>query len=117
MDKALEILRNNLDAEITNFRGSFSRMSYIEVYNSWYKIGFFEEYYEMLMCDYADEHLSDNQAEWLAYAKTPLEYLYNLWLDCDGAMSHDWDDMIEWLGVTLEDIESSRTRSVCNGLF
>lgn len=48
MDKKT-VLQENLDREIKSFRRSFERMKPADVYKCFYKINFFEEYYELLI--------------------------------------------------------------------
>ena len=98
-----DILISKIEDELKRFKSNVTRRSPSDIYDSWYKIGFFEEFHEMLACDYSDELLSDEIFEWLASNDDPLNYLYNIWLDCDGAFNHDWDAMIDWIETIYEE--------------
>ena len=93
----LEILRDKLSREITEFRHSYNNMESIRIYNDFYIIGFYEEHYEMIMSDFIDDWFNDEELEWLCGFKNPLSFLYNEWLSCDGVFSHSWEDMIYWI--------------------
>lgn len=95
------ILKENLNREIREFRKSFQSMQPVDVYNSFYKINFYEEYYLLLMSDFIDE---DTQLiEWLSKFANPLAFLYDEWLSCDGAFSGDWNDMVNFITNLYEE--------------
>lgn len=102
MDKKT-VLEENLDREIRSFRRSFERMQPVDVYNSFYKINFYEEYYMLLVSDFIDEYTQI--LEWLSKLLYPLAFLYDEWLSCDGAFSGDWNDMINFITNIYEEEE------------
>lgn len=73
-----------------------------DVYREWYKIMFFEEYYQLLAADYVK---NDNLITWLSQFDNPLHFLYEEWLSCDGAFNGDWDEMIDWMEEVLSEEE------------
>lgn len=89
------ILKENLEKEIKEFRQSFERMDPKDVYNSSYKINFYEEYCMLLVSDFIDEYAQI--VEWLSKFKNPLAFLYDKWLSSDGAFSGDWNDMMNFI--------------------
>ena len=89
------ILKKNLDREMEEFRQGFNSMQPVDVYNSFYKINFYEEYYMLLVSDFIDEYTQI--LEWLSKLSYPLAFLYSEWLGCDGAFSGDWNDMINFI--------------------
>lgn len=89
------ILKENLEKEIKEFRRSFERMDPKDVYNSSYKINFYEEYYMLLVSDFIDKYAQI--VEWLSKFKNPLAFLYDKWLSSDGAFSGDWNDMMNFI--------------------
>ena len=89
------IFKENLNREMQDFRQSFKSMQPVDVYNSSYKINFYEEYYMFLSSDFIDEYTQ--LIEWLSKFENPLEFLYSEWLGCDGAFSGDWNDMINFI--------------------
>ena len=89
------ILKKNLDREMEEFRQGFKSMQPVDVYNSFYKINFYEEYYMLLVSDFIDEYAQI--LEWLSKLSYPLAFLYDEWLGCDGAFSGDWNDMINFI--------------------
>ena len=94
------IFKENLNREMQDFRQSFNSMQPVDVYNSFYKINFYEEYYMLLMSDFIDEYtqiFSERIVEWLSKFENPLLFLYNEWLSYDGAFSGDWNDMINFI--------------------
>lgn len=101
MDKKT-VLQENLDREIRSFRRSFERMKPEEVYESFYKINFYEEYYALLTSDFIDNYAQ--LVDWLSKRSYPLAFLYDEWLRCDGAFSCDWNDMVDFM-VNLMDYE------------
>ena len=99
----VEFLGVLLDGEIKFFRESYDEMTKAQAYNDWYIIGFFEEYYELLSCDFLDNRGVEDVLGWLATKESPLSFLYNAWMDSDGAFSHDWEDMLNWICSTYEE--------------
>ena len=97
------ILKESLNREIQEFRKSFQSMQPVDVYNSFYKINFYEEYYMLLSSDFIDEYTQ--LIEWLSKLSYPLAFLYNEWLSCDGAFSADWNDMINFITNLYEEEE------------
>ena len=89
------IFKENLNREMQDFRQSFKSMRPVDVYNSFYKINFYEEYYMLLVSDFIDEYTQI--LEWLSKLSYPLAFLYDEWLSCDGAFSGDWNDMINFI--------------------
>lgn len=100
MDKKT-VLQENLDREIKSFRRSFERMKPAEVYECFYKINFFEEYYALLISDFIDSYVQ--LEEWLSVHSYPLAFLYDEWLRCDGAFSGDWNDMVNFMTNLYEE--------------
>lgn len=97
------MLKENLNNEFKSFRRSFERMEPKDVYDSFYKINFYEEYYALLSSDFIDNY--DLLVDWLSKHSYPLAFLYNEWLSCDGAFSGDWDDMIDFMTTVYEEEE------------
>lgn len=97
------ILKENLNREMQEFRQSFKSMQPVDVYNSFYKINFYEEYYMILSNDFIDEYTQ--LVEWLSKFENPLLFLYNEWLSCDEAFSGDWNDMINFMITVCEEEE------------
>lgn len=97
------ILHETLTNEMMDFRKSYESMSPTQVYNDWYIIGFKEEYYEMLMCDYVDWDDYEHIAKWLCGFKCPLQFLYDEWLSADGALDHDWNAMFDFIEEVYRD--------------
>lgn len=95
------MLKKNLDREMEEFRQGFKSMQPVDVYNSFYKINFYEEYYMLLMSDFVDEY--EHLVEWLSKFENPLSFLYGEWLGCDGAFSGDWNDMINFITNVYEE--------------
>jgi hypothetical protein len=94
----MNTLRQKLNNEMAEFKKTYEAMTPTQVYNDWYVIGFKEEYYEMLMCDFIDwENYSDIE-KWLCEFEYPLQFLYDEWLSADGAFDHDWDAMFDFIG-------------------
>ena len=102
MDKKT-VLEENLDNEMKSFKRSFERMKPEEVYESFYKISFYEEYYALLTSDFIDNY--EQLVEWLSVHSYPLAFLYDEWLSCDGAFSGDWNDMINFITNIYEEEE------------
>ena len=97
------IFKENLNREMQDFRQSFKSMQPVDVYNSFYKINFYEEYYMLLVSDFIDEYAQI--LEWLSKLSYPLAFLYDEWLSCDGAFSGDWNDMINLIINLYEEEE------------
>ena len=106
MDKKA-VLQENLDREIRSFRRSFERMKPADVYKCFYKIHFFEEYYELLISDFIESY--KHLEEWLSVHSYPLAFLYDEWLCCDGAFSGDWNDMVNFM-INVMDYEEECTK-------
>lgn len=98
-------LSKKIEAEMKAFKADILKQSPNDIYNSWYRIGFYEEFYEMLMCDYTDDRLSYEIFDWIASHNKPLGHLYEIWLDCDGAFDHSWDAMIDWIQLIYDERE------------
>lgn len=92
-----EALREKLENEIGEFRASYNNMSVIQAYNDWYIIGFKEEFFEMLMSEFAKNGLDDKEVVWIASLNYPLDTLYERWQKVDGAMNHDWEAMVDFV--------------------
>lgn len=97
------ILTENLDKEIIEFRKSFKSMQPVYVYNNFYRITFYEEYYVLLISDFIDNY--EHLVEWLSKFENPLAFLYDEWLSCDGAFSGDWNDMVNFITNIYEEEE------------
>lgn len=96
MKTAHEILREKMDAEMSTFEQNYQNMTSTQVYNDWYIIGFKEEFYEMLSSDFIDNQGVEDELLWLAEMNTPIQYMYDYWMECDdGAFNHDWKFMLE----------------------
>lgn len=105
MEETFEIFRDNLDKEVKTFRKSYNNLKPIQIYNDYYIIGFYEEYYEMLMSDYVDDYLSDEEIKWLSKLQNPLGFLYTEWMYCDDAFSHNWDNMLDFIHEVYNSLE------------
>ena len=104
-------LQEKLTNEIVEFRKSYEVKGVAQTYKDWYMIGFKEEYYEMLMCDYLDDDCYKDMLEWLCEFKYPLQFLYDEWLSADGAYNHDWDAMVDFIEeVYKEDCIANRQK-------
>ena len=97
------IFRENLNREIREFRKSFQNVQPTGVYNSFYKINFYEEYYLLLISDFIGEYTQ--LVEWLSKFENPLAFLYGKWLNRDGAFSGDWNDMVNFITNLYEEEE------------
>ena len=95
------IFKENLNREMQDFRQSFKSMQPVDVYNSFYKINFYEEYYMLLVSDFIDEYAQI--LEWLSKLSYPLAFLYDKWLSCDDAFSGDWNDMMNFITNIYEE--------------
>ena len=100
MNKTKETLALKLEAEREAFRTKIAEISPLGVYDMWYKIHFFESYYELLMSDYVDDH--GEIITWLNCYNQPLALLYDEWLRYDAHFSDTWEDMIGWLSEVFE---------------
>lgn len=93
--KVDEEFRAKLDVEITEFRNSYENKTKKEIYNDWYVISFYENYYELVancICE-----IKTDIVRWLNSYRRPLAFLYDEWLSCDGSFSDAWDDMSDWV--------------------
>ena len=95
------IFKENLNREIQDFRQSFKSMQPVDVYNSFYKINFYEEYYMLLVSGFIDEYAQI--LEWLSKLSYPLAFLYDKWLSCDDAFSGDWNNMMNFITNIYEE--------------
>ena len=95
------IFKENLNREMQDFRQSFKSMQPVDVYNSFYKINFYEEYYMLLVSGFIDEYAQI--LEWLSKLSYPLAFLYDKWLSCDDAFSGDWNDMMNFITNIYEE--------------
>ena len=95
------IFKENLKREMQDFRQSFKSMQPVDVYNSFYKINFYEEYYMLLVSGFIDEYAQI--LEWLSKLSYPLAFLYDKWLSCDDAFSGDWNDMMNFITNIYEE--------------
>ena len=84
-----EEVRTKLDAEITEFRKSYEDKTKKEIYNDWYVINFYENYYELLVNNICD--IKTDVVRWLNSFRRPLAFLYDEWLSCDDCFSECWD--------------------------
>ena len=97
------IFRENLNREIREFRKSFQNVQPTGVYNSFYRIHFYEEYYLLLISDFIGKYTQ--LVEWLSKFENPLAFLYSKWLNHDGAFSGDWNDMVNFITNLYEEEE------------
>lgn len=86
--------------EREQFKQDYMNKSPKEVYGDWYRIGFYEAYYELFTSEfYGDENIY----KWLCSFKNPLSFLYDEWLGSDGAFDHNWDAMWDWIKLIYEE--------------
>ena len=97
MKTAHEILCEKMNQEMTAFKNSYESMTVTQTYNDWYIIGFKEEFYEMLSCDFVDNQNLEEEIAWLATMDNPLQYMYDYWMDCDGSFNHNWDFLADMI--------------------
>lgn len=93
----MEQLTEKLDKEIEEFHYSYKNMTYVQIYNDWYIIGFYESYFDLLTSGFIDDRIKEETVKWLLDKEKPLAFLYSEWLRCDDPGSLDWDDMLSWL--------------------
>ena len=99
----VDILVEKVHKERDDFRKIHSIMNSMEVYNNWYKIGFFEEYSNLLTSGYIESEYFEDEIRWLCGFENPLHFLYDKWLKCDGAFNYDWDEMLEWIKIIYKE--------------
>ena len=97
------LLYEKIDKEMEAFKVSYKNFDVQQTYNDWYRIGFYESYYEMMSCDFLDNQNAEEVILWLSSKDEPLAFLYNEWMDFDGAFSHDWDDMLDFIRTVYEE--------------
>lgn len=101
-----DILTEKINKEREQLKHDYADMKPLQVYDDWYKIGFYESYYEMFMSDFIDIDYQIDIIEWLCGFENPLAFLYSEWLGADGPFSHDWDEMVSFIEeVYQEDIK------------
>lgn len=89
-----------LEKEMQAFEDSYKSMTTTQVYNDWYIIGFYNEYFDMLTTGISGQlWLDDSIIAWLANKEQPLNFLYDKWMSCDGSFSHDWEEMLDWVNL------------------
>lgn len=99
-----EKLMASLDKEMQAFKDSYKSMTTTQVYNDWYIIGFYQEYYDMLTTGISGQlWLDDSVMAWLTEKENPLGFLYDQWMSCDGSFSHDWEDMLDWVNLVYRE--------------
>lgn len=98
------ILVEKLERERNEFKQKYSDMQPLQVYKSWYKITFYEEYYGMLTSDFIDRHDYEDIIKWLCGFENPLEFLYDEWLAYDSAFSGYYDDMWIWIRDLYDEV-------------
>ncbi len=103
MKTAHEILCEKIDREMEVFKKSYENLTTIQAYNDWYIIGFKEEFYEMMSCDFLDHLCVEDELAWLAEMDNPIQYLYDYWMDCDGAFNHNWDFLVDLIREAYEE--------------
>lgn len=96
---AYELFINNIKREREEFKANIG----VNAYEHWYKIGFYESYYEMFMSNYHEFEDYENIYEWLSTFPHPLQFLYCEWLDCDSAFNHDWDEMWDFVETVYKE--------------
>ena len=97
MENYYDIFIENLETEIRNFRKSYDNMSSAHAYNDWYIIGFCESYFDLFMSGYAEYDDYKEIYKWLSEIKSPLGYLYDVWICGDAAFNHNWDMMWDFV--------------------
>jgi hypothetical protein len=102
----MEILKQKLNNEMTEFKKSYETMTPTQIYNDWYIICFYESYYEMLI-HYTQVNEIQDILDWLNTYENPLGFLYSEWLSCDRAFCGLWDDMISWIQDLKCDVEEN----------
>lgn len=104
--KYQDILIEKVNKERDAFRQSYANKNALDVYDDWYKINFYEAYYVLFDEDYIYDHLDKEIVEWLCQFDAPLDFLYDMWLNCDFEFNGDWDEMIDWIiNLYYEEIE------------
>ena len=98
-------LVEKLNKEIEEFRYSYKNMTYTQVYNDWYTIGFYESYFDLLTSGFIDDRIKEETVKWLLSKEKPLAFLYSEWLGCDDPGSLDWNDML----ICLENLCDEET--------
>ena len=93
----VDLLAEKINREREQFKQEYMNKQPKEVYEDWYKICFYESYYEMLTSDFTNDRM--DIIEWLCNFENPLGFLYEEWLVCDDAFSGSWDDMLGWLDL------------------
>lgn len=97
------MFKDKIVSEYNSFKREYEHMSPTEVYDDWYKIGFYEEYSTLFLSStfMKDEYYAPIR-QWLDTFEYPILFLYNEWLKQDGAFSHDWNSMIEFMKYLYE---------------
>lgn len=98
-----ETFIENIKREIREFKESYNDMISTQVYNDWYIIGFYEEYYELFMSGYVEYDDYKELYDWLSKFEYPLHFLYDQWLSSDGAFNHDWDMLIDFVETVYKE--------------
>lgn len=93
----------NLSKERNSFKQECLGWDASRIYDNWYKIGFFEAYYDLFMSGYAEYDDYRNMYCWLSSFTCPLQFLYSEWLKADGALNHDWDEMLDFVERVMKD--------------
>lgn len=97
-DEIVELFYAKIDSERNKFQESYKTMEYIQIYNDYYIIGFYEAIHEILTSDYVKDNYLEI-LEWLNTKENPLEYLYDKWMDMDGSFDFGWDENINWINI------------------
>lgn len=104
----MDTLQQKLNNEMVEFKKTYETMTPTQVYNDWYIIGFYEEYYQMLITDFVDWDDYDYIAKWLCEFEYPINFLYSEWLGVDDALNHDWDVMFDFIEEVYRDCVINR---------
>lgn len=103
-------LIETLQKEMQEFEDSYKNMSPTQIYNDWYIIGFYNEYYEMLTSRFVEDmSIYFEELDWLGTKDKPLRFLYDKWMSCDGSFSHNWDNMLDWMCLVYREDREMRS--------
>lgn len=95
----------NLSKERNSFKQECLGWDSSRIYDNWYKIGFFEAYYELFLSEYAEYDDYREVYQWLSNLPCPLQFLYSEWLKAGEAMSFNWDNMWDF----IEEVKKSES--------
>ena len=104
MQFEIEEIKNfqkNLRKNFEKFREETLLKSKEDIFDDWYKINFYQSFFELLNSDFIEPYV--NRFPNLLKKSSPLNRLYKIWLDCDDAPSGDWDIMLDFISVNDEE--------------